>query len=58
MTCGKRNQRPSETASHRADEKHTSLGKKRVYVPTTVAQGCFLGVGLTESASAQALTAG
>jgi len=41
-----------------ADEKHTWLGKKRVYVPTTVAQGCFLGVGLTESASAEALTQG
>ena len=41
-----------------ADEKHTWLGKKRVYVPTTVAQGCFLGVGLTESASAEALTKG
>ena len=41
-----------------ADEKHTWLGKKRIYVPTTVAQGCFLGVGLTESASAEALTQG
>ncbi len=41
-----------------ADEKHTWLGQKRVYVPTTVAQGCFLGVGLTESTSAEALTKG
>ena len=41
-----------------ADEKHTWLAGKRVYLPTTVAKGCFLGVGLTESASAEALTAG
>ncbi len=41
-----------------ADEKHSWLGKNRVYIPTTVAKGCFLGVSLTESASASALTAG
>ena len=41
-----------------ADEKHTWLGKNRVYIPTTVAKGCFLGVGFTESASAEALTKG
>lgn len=41
-----------------ADEKHTRLGKERVYLPTTVAQGCFLGVSFTESASAEALTEG
>ena len=41
-----------------ADEKHSWLGKNRVYIPTTVAQGCFLGVSFTESASAEALTEG
>ncbi len=41
-----------------ADEKHTWLGKNRVYLPTTVAQGCFLGVSLTEAASVSALTQG
>lgn len=40
------------------DEKHSWLGKNRVYLPTTVAKGCFLGVSLTESASAEALTTG
>ena len=41
-----------------ADEKHTWMRKKRVYVATTAAKGCLLGVGFTESASAKALTAG
>ncbi len=41
-----------------ADEKHTWLQKNRVYIPTTVAKGCILGVSLTESASAEALTTG
>lgn len=41
-----------------ADEKHTWLGKNRVYLPTTVAKGCFLGVSFTESASSNALTKG
>ncbi len=41
-----------------ADEKHTWLQGKRVYIPTTVASGCILGVGLTESASGNALTKG
>lgn len=41
-----------------ADEKHTWLAKNRVYIPTTVAKGCFLGVSFTESASAEALTQG
>ena len=35
-----------------------TLGKNRVYLPTTVAQGCFLGVSLTESAATDALTQG
>ena len=41
-----------------ADEKHSWLGKNCVYIPTTVAKGCFLGVSFTESASASALTQG
>ncbi len=41
-----------------ADEKHTWLGGNRVYLPTTVAKGCFLGVSFTESASAEALSKG
>ena len=41
-----------------ADEKHTWMSGKRVYLPTTVAKGCFLGVSLTESASAEALAQG
>ncbi len=41
-----------------ADEKHTWMGKKRVYLPTTVAKGCFLGLGFTESADSVALTQG
>ena len=41
-----------------ADEKHTWLEGNRVYLPTTVAKGCFLGVSFTESASAEALTKG
>ena len=41
-----------------ADEKHTWLGGKRVYLPTTVAKGCFLGVEFTESADSVALTQG
>ena len=40
------------------DEKHTWMCGKRVYVPTTAAKGCFLGVGLTESADSVALTQG
>ena len=41
-----------------ADEKHTWLGGQRVYLPTTAAKGCILGVSLTESASPIALTEG
>ncbi len=41
-----------------ADEKHTWLEGNRVYLPTTVAKGCFLGVSFTESASVEALTQG
>ena len=41
-----------------AEEKPRWLQGKRVFIPTTVAQGCFLGVSLTESASPTALTQG
>lgn len=41
-----------------ADEKHTWLQGKRVFIPTTVAKGCILGVSLTDSASPTALTEG
>ncbi len=41
-----------------ADEKHTWLAGKRVYLPTTAAEGCILGVAFSESASAEALTKG
>ncbi len=41
-----------------ADEKHTWLRRKRVFLPTTVAKGCILGVGLTEAADGVALTQG
>ncbi len=41
-----------------ADEKHTWLKQERVFIPTTAAKGCFLGVGLTEAADGIALTQG
>ncbi len=41
-----------------ADEKHTWLRGERVFVPTTVASDCILGVSLTDSASPTALTEG
>ncbi len=41
-----------------ADEKHTWLKGERVFIPTTVAQGCELGVSLTDSASPKDLTQG
>ena len=40
------------------DEKHSWLKGKRVYLPTTVANGCILGVSVTNSASPEALTEG
>ena len=39
-----------------ADEKHTWLLGEKVYVATTVAQECILGVGLSDSAGTQDLT--
>ncbi len=38
-----------------ADEKHTWWRGQRVYVPTTVAQGCILGASLATAASTAAL---
>jgi hypothetical protein len=39
-----------------ADEKHTWWRGQRVYAATTVAQGCFLGVGLSTAADTESLT--
>ena len=41
-----------------ADEKHTRLKGEKVYVPTTVADGCILGAAVVSSPSAQDLEAG
>ncbi|UJB72387.1 hypothetical protein HRE53_26020 (plasmid) [Acaryochloris sp. 'Moss Beach'] len=38
--------------------KHSWLKGKRVYLPTTVANGCILGVSVTDSASPEALREG
>lgn len=41
-----------------ADEKHSWLLGERIYIPTTVAAGCILGVDIVESADTQALVEG
>jgi len=41
-----------------ADEKHSWRLGERIYIPTTVAAGCFLGVDLVESAGTKALIEG
>ena len=41
-----------------ADEKHSWLVGERVYIPTTVAAGCFLGVDIVEQAGTKALVEG
>jgi hypothetical protein len=41
-----------------ADEKHSWLLGERIYIPTTVAAGCILGVDATASADTQALQKG
>ena len=41
-----------------ADEKHSWRLGERIYIPTTVAEGCFLGVDLVESAGTKALIEG
>jgi len=40
------------------DEKHTWVGAEKVYVPTTVAHECILGVTVVTDASTEALTEG
>ncbi len=39
-----------------ADEKHTRRNGDRVYIATTVANGCFLGAEISEQADTQSLT--
>jgi transposase-like protein len=39
-----------------ADEKHSWWFNERVYIATTVAAGCFLGVGVSETADTAGLT--
>ena len=39
-----------------ADEKHSWWGGERIYIPTTVAAGCILGVDVVENAGTKALT--
>jgi hypothetical protein len=39
-----------------ADEKHSWRIKERVYIATTVAEGCFLGVGVSETADTEGLS--
>ena len=41
-----------------ADEKHSWRLGERIYIPTTVASGCFLGVDIVESAGTKALVEG
>jgi hypothetical protein len=41
-----------------ADEKHTRLKGEKVYVPTTVADGCILGASVVSSPSTDDLAAG
>jgi len=41
-----------------ADEKHSWRLGERIYIPTTVAAGCFLGVELVENAGIKALVEG
>jgi hypothetical protein len=40
------------------DEKHSWLLGERIYIPTTVAAGCILGVDVTASADTEALVSG
>jgi hypothetical protein len=41
-----------------ADEKHSRLHGQKVYIPTTVAQECILGVDIADDAGTKALTVG
>ena len=49
--------KPKDLPAHLvADEKHTRRNGKRVYIATTVANGCFLGAEISERADTQSLT--
>jgi hypothetical protein len=39
-----------------ADEKHTRCNGKRIYIATTVANGCFVGAEVSEQADTESLT--
>jgi len=39
-----------------ADEKHTRLSGERIYIATTVANGCFVGAYVCEQADTESLT--
>ena len=42
---------PAKLPAHLvADERHTKIRGKKCYIPTTVAEGCILGVAVTEKA--------
>lgn len=41
-----------------AEQKHSWLLGERIYIPTTVAAGCILGVDIVEDADPQALVKG
>ena len=48
---------PSDLPAHVvADEKHTRRKRERVYIATTVADGCFLGAEVSEGADTESLT--
>ena len=49
--------KPRDLPAHLvADEKHTRRNGKRVYIATTVANGCFLGAEVSEQADTESLT--
>lgn len=49
--------KPKDLPAHLvADEKHTRRNGKRVYIATTVANGCFLGAYVCEQADTESLT--
>ena len=49
--------KPKDLPAHLvADEKHTRRNGKRVYIATTVANGCFLGAEVCEQADTESLT--
>jgi hypothetical protein len=49
--------KPSQLPAHLvADEKHTRRNGERIYIATTVANGCFLGAEVSEQADTESLT--